>query len=127
MLAVASGPIPERVRRLIDAHIHSVEQLEVLLLVRRDPARAWTADEVSRELVTQEESVRARLEDLTARGFVRREGVSYAYVPSRLDGAVDELAQCYATRRVSIISLIFSKPSDAIRTFADAFRLRRDD
>jgi hypothetical protein len=28
---------------------------------------------------------------------------------------------------VSVISSIFAKPSDNIRTFADAFRLRRDE
>ena len=43
-----------------------------------------------------------------------------------LHRAVAGLAREYAARRVTVIGLIFSKPVDKIRSFADAFRLRRD-
>ena len=43
-----------------------------------------------------------------------------------LDQAVVRLAKDYAERRVTVITLIFSKPVDKLRTFADAFRLRKD-
>jgi predicted transcriptional regulator len=128
---VGPAGIPEGVRRLIAEHIHSVEQLEVLLLLRRTEGRSWTVDEVSNELVTQRDSVAERLEDLARRGFLARSGdpsPRYAYESGdeARDRDVDELADSYARRRVSVISLIFSKPSDTIRSFADAFRLRSD-
>jgi hypothetical protein len=47
-------------------------------------------------------------------------------VTPALDAAVAQLAKDYAERRVSVITLIFSKPVDKLRTFADAFRLRKD-
>jgi len=123
---VADG-IPDTIERLIAEHIHSVEQLEVLLLLRRS-ARAWTAEEVAAELLTHRDSVAERLEDLTGRGFASRDGERYAYAAgdAARDRAVDELAGYYARRRVTVIGLIFSKPSDTIRTFSDAFRLRGD-
>jgi hypothetical protein len=40
---------------------------------------------------------------------------------------VDEVAAAYPRFRVSIINLIFSKPIDKIRTFADAFRLTKEE
>jgi hypothetical protein len=37
----------------------------------------------------------------------------------------DELAESYAKYRVAVIGLIFSKPSEHVRDFPEAFRLRR--
>jgi hypothetical protein len=65
-----------------------------------------------------------RLEDLASRGFVTKTGESgYRYAPGRFDGPVNELADVYRTRRTSVIQAIFSGPSDAVRSFADAFLL----
>ena len=36
------------------------------------------------------------------------------------------MATAYASHRVSIIGLIFSKPTSNLKTFADAFRIRKD-
>jgi predicted ArsR family transcriptional regulator len=115
---------------LIAEHIHSVEQLEVLLLMRRTRERDWSADEVARELATSPGSAAFRLEDLAAHGFaVTPVDGRYRYgveEPGR-DRALGELADAFGRRRRRVISLIFSKPSDNIRTFADAFRLRKED
>lgn len=110
-------------------HIHSVEQLEVLLLLRGDPERQWTAEAVAVKLATLPQSAVDRLEDLARRGFLAKSGEGYRYDGSdrSRDAAVAELQEVYARRRVSLIGLIFSKPSETIRTFADAFRLRKED
>ncbi len=53
---------------------------------------------------------------------VSQEG--YRYEPSGdFDGVVNDLAQVYRTRRTSVIQTIFSGPSEAVRSFADAFLL----
>jgi hypothetical protein len=54
--------------------------------------------------------------------------VAYGYAPrsAELDAAVQGLAREYALRRVTVIGLIFSNPVDKIRSFADAFRIRKD-
>lgn len=118
------------VRRLIAEDIDSVEQLEILLLLFQHPERTWTAESVARELRVSALSAGERLEDLTYDGLVVRVDGSegeYRYgpeTPSR-DEAVRGLATAYSERRVTVINLIFSKPVDKIRTFADAFRLRK--
>jgi hypothetical protein len=43
-----------------------------------------------------------------------------------LEQAVTAVAQDYLLHRVSVIEFIYSRPSDTIRAFADAFRLRKD-
>jgi len=43
-----SAPIPEDIRKFLDAYIPSVEQLEVLLLLYENPTQEWRANDVSR-------------------------------------------------------------------------------
>ena len=83
----------------------------------------------ARELRIAAASAEDRLCDLTRRGMLQpTDEQNYRYAPRerRLDEAVGALASAYSERRVSVINLIFSKPTDRIRTFADAFRVRRD-
>jgi hypothetical protein len=39
---------------------------------------------------------------------------------------LDDLAESYAKYRVTVVTLIFTKPSDDIAQFPDAFRIRRE-
>jgi hypothetical protein len=125
-----SASIPEDVRNFLFQHIDSVEQLEVLLLLRMHADRGWSPEEVATELRTDARSVRERLDDLRGGGLLAAEpegGLRYAPKSPALDRTVHAVAQCYETHRVAIITLIFSKPSDRIRSFADAFRLRKEE
>ena len=66
------------------------------------------------------------LEQLSADSLLNRTGERYRYAPSREDErAIDGLAESYAKYRVAVIGLIFSKPSEHVREFPEAFRLRR--
>ncbi len=125
-----TGEIPPAVRDLIQLHIDSVEQLEVLLLLHDHRDRDWSAGDVAAELRTNQQSTATRLADLTARGLVAegsaRDRYRFAPRTDDLAAAVDGLAREYAVRRVSVITSIFAKPLDRIRSFADAFRFRRD-
>ncbi len=120
--------IPDDVRRFLGEHIHSVEQLEVLIWLLEHPAQSWTGKAVARELRIDPVSAVSRLEDLAARGLAAasRDADSFIYKPAdgERDRLVRNLARLYADRRVTIINLIFSKPVDRVRSFADAFRIR---
>jgi hypothetical protein len=111
-------PFPDDVRRFVLAHLNSVEQLEVLLLLRGAPEREWTADAVGRALYTSPAAAAAqRLADLAAGQLLAThtgpEPV-YRYAPA--DDArrqlIDRLADAYRERRVAFITLIYSKPND---------------
>lgn len=62
--------LSEQLRDFITRHIFSLEQLEILLLLRSDPETRWNAVNVAKALALQPDSVAARLADLRARGFI---------------------------------------------------------
>ncbi len=120
---------PEAVRKFVAENISSVEHLEALLLLRSQPMRAWSAADLSRELYIGLEPAAARLSGLEAQGLlVRVPGPCYHYRPRNpvLDLVVAELAELYKVRRHAIIALIYSQPPKYVQSFADAFRLRKE-
>lgn len=125
-----SEELPDDVRRFVIEHINSVEQLETLLLLWSNSAREWSADEVSQALYTPPAAAAMRLEDLRQRGFVTLTGTPgdrYRYRSSSDEQMrlIARLADLYRERRVTIISLIYSKPHDQVQAFADAFKIRK--
>lgn len=118
-------------RRFVAEHISSVAQLEMLLLLRTNPSESWTASQMAREMRMDAAWAEARLKELHARGLLERSeqgDPAYRYQPRtpELERAVTAVSRAYLLQRVSIIELIYSKPSDSIRVFADAFRLKKD-
>ncbi|HEX4719919.1 MAG TPA: hypothetical protein VH300_15445 [Thermoleophilaceae bacterium] len=119
--------LPALARALIDRHIHSVEQLEVLLLLRAAPDKDWTPAEVARTLVSRPDTAEQRLVDLANRGLLRANASNFRYAPDgETDIAVRQLAAAYATRRTRVIARIFSKPEDAAPGVREAFRISED-
>ena len=128
---MAEVHIPDEVRRLIAERIATAEMLEILLLLERDPQRGWTADEISRQVFTVPAAAIGSLEGLVAQGLAASDGAAnptYRYDPATADlrRQVSALAQAYRASRVAVIQLVFTKPADPLRSFADAFRVRRD-
>lgn len=124
--------LPNDVAQFIVEYIDSVEQLEVLLLVRATAPEEWDGTTVARELRIDARSAASRLAKMAARGLLVTtddDEVRYRFDPKspELRRVVGLVAETYEERRVSVITLIFSKPSDTIRSFADAFRIRKDE
>jgi hypothetical protein len=123
--------LPNNVKVFLTEHIESVLQLELLLLLQSNDRRQWTAADLAQELRIDRAWAAGQLDDLCARGLLRCDlgpPAAYQYAPRSgdLDRIVVDVAATYAARRVTVIGLIFSKPIDRIRTFADAFRIRKD-
>lgn len=120
--------LPGEVQQFLAENIDSLEQLEILLLLRGQARREFTPAEVTAELRLgagcAEHLDRLRdLELVVATGDPPR----YRFASeSRQAPTVDAVARSYARFRVAVISFIFSPRRDqAIRGLADAFRLRR--
>jgi len=127
---VSQDEIPDNLRTLINEQLDSVVQVEVLLLLHGQPAREFDAAAVARELRIEATGAEVQLAHLRAGGMLESTpagGYRYAARAAAVCAAVGELARAYVDRRVTVISLIYSKPrADQVRTFADAFRLRKD-
>jgi DNA-binding MarR family transcriptional regulator len=124
---MTSRELPASVRTLIEQHIPSALDLEVLLTLHRDE-RAWQPGELARELRSDPTATERALRKLAEARILAVDGQGYVHRPSSPDlaRAVDELADAYARRRVRVIEYIYKRPSERVTTFADAFRLRRD-
>ena len=129
--------LPEDVRALLHEHIESYEQLEVLLLLRRERYEEWTVEGLATRLHVREELVGSALEGLRADGLVTATAAApaarFAYRPasSGLDAAAGRLDREYAERPIRIIQLMSANAIDRVRTaalhtFADAFVLKKD-
>ena len=129
---MADEGISPQVRAFIGDYVESVVQLEVLLLLAGRRDRGWSAADVAQELRIETAWVDEQFRAMSDKGLLGRDPADASrcrFAPKSvdLDTAVTELAKAYADRRVTVIGLIFSKPLDKIRDFADAFRFRKDD
>jgi DNA-binding MarR family transcriptional regulator len=119
-------------QQFIDANVESLAQLEALLLLRSEPQREWTADALAKALYITREMGAALLQNLVSRGLARPVNGKpdrFVYSPASADSRnlVERLARVYEERRVAVITQIYSKPVNKVQTFADAFRIRREE
>jgi predicted ArsR family transcriptional regulator len=123
--------IDEPVRAFIREHVGSVTELEVLLTLLRTAPQEWTAAEVAVELRITVGWAQGHLAKLSAsRILVERAGTRPMYLYEASSPALNQilalLNMLYAQHRNAVIDLIYSTPNDGIRTFADAFKLRKE-
>jgi hypothetical protein len=130
---MAESGITEGVRAFVREHLQAIEQMEVLLLLFRTAPREWTAMGVGRELRIDPVSAARRLADFEGRSLIKArpgdQALLYWYdgASGSVDRTISELGVAYRDRRTAVINLIIAAPSDDVRIFADAFRLRRTD
>lgn len=123
--------IPAAVLQFLEIHISSIEQLEVLLLLREQGGRGWTAEEVSRQLRSSVMSIQGRLNDLASRRLLvvdqGERGEAYRYAPGDEETAevISGLAKAYKERRLTVINHIYGRPPNELRSFADAFLIKK--
>lgn len=121
--------IDDDVLSFLRTSIRSVWTLELLLLLWRAQERAWSAEELVRELRASDSIVLDGLAALQAAGLVvsvGKNGFRYTPASSVLDGLVQRLAQLYRERPMAVTKALFASPERNLQTFADAFRLKKD-
>ena len=117
-----------QVQHFIAQSIHSLEQLEILCLVSSDSSRAWTVAEVFRRIQSSEASVSASLRKFQQEGILESRAGGFQFLPAKptLADTVRQVARAYRERPVAVVETIYRKPPDAVRDFAEAFRLKKD-
>jgi hypothetical protein len=107
----------------------SVWTLELLVLLRREPGRAWTRQELVDKLRGSDPIVVQGVSALVAGGFVAmEEGGRVRYVPasSDIDRMADETVRQYAKRPDAVRRIIVFASQTGLQAFSDAFKLRGD-
>jgi DNA-binding IclR family transcriptional regulator len=97
--------------RLIERHVDSVGMLDLLLLLRSRPARAWTTAELCQELRCPREWALAELRRLRDAGFATWDGDRHRYAPASpaARAAADDLAGAWRRDRAAVTRLIFAQ------------------
>lgn len=106
-----------------------MEQAEVLLALSRKSG-AVRASEIAAELRISETSVVTAMDHFVQCNLATRDKTSlssYTFAPGNpeLAEAVRSLDTAYNTRPVTLVKAIYARPSAAVQSFADAFRLRK--
>lgn len=120
--------IPGELRAFLHSCIESVDQVELLLLMR-GTARTRTARDLASELRTSVAAARHDAETLAARGLLAvsvGDEIAYRYAPKSEDlkRYADLLAAYYVTGRRSVIRFVATESRLSMKRFSEAFRLR---
>ena len=112
--------------QFLQSAIPAVEAAELLLTLAREPSRWWTSDEAG--VAANASDVARHLELLQARGLAAADAqrrVQYRPQTDALAAHVRTLEKVYRERPVTLIRVIYGLRDSKIRSFADAFKLRR--
>lgn len=122
--------IPEDVRQFILTAIDSVPHLEALLLFWKRMPGHWTEQELARTLFIDMNATSRIIGALLRRGWIKpsTSGVGFEFDDSWDPGGafMQKLVSTYRTRLVRVATLIHANASAAIRDFAKAFDLKRN-
>jgi hypothetical protein len=118
------------VDRFIMDRIDTVPHLEALLLIWRDQTQASSVERLAKQLWVKPDIAKSILQDLARDGFLdtRKESGEYRYRSDPAhDGLIDLLNDVYQKELIRVSTMIHSKPSAAVREFARAFRLKKEE
>lgn len=124
-----SSDFPENVREFMRNYINSVAILELLILIKNQPHREWTATEVSAEMRTNPSYASLQLNQLVDAKVLEhtdRKGFYRYRQDSPHHEVILQLEELYHLKKSSIINQIYSQPLDSLRDFANAFKIKRD-
>jgi len=117
--------LPQEVQRLVNDPFESTDHVEVLFRINQ--GGEVSADSLARDTHMQLPRVERILRDLEqAKLIVRDGGLCRTTQNPRERAAVEEFAATYNARPLTVIRAVYARPS-SLRSFADAFRLRRED
>lgn len=116
------------IRQLTDLGVRRLEHLELLLVLSRPPLRECGADEVATALSLPFTSVSEALEHLHKHGLLVQSDPSrprYRLADRPELVVLADIRAAHQHDRVQVMNLFFACNLDSLRSFAEAFRVRR--
>jgi hypothetical protein len=121
--------LPRVVRRFLRDHVHSVGELDLLMLLFADRHRFWDIDEICRVVGSPPNWAAIRLQAMAVAGLAEQDANRWRFRAANEDlmTATEALSGAYRTRRRELAGHIFAMPRQDVEALADASRLRDDD
>ena len=121
-------------RLLIQGAIPTIDALELLVLLTREPRRPWTMPELLQRLAGaggREPALREYLAGFRSQGLLAEaQSGSYLYQPASetIAASVAGLILAYNERPVTLIRTVYEiADAQRIQAFAEAFRIKKKD
>jgi len=126
---MSADEIPESVQRFLFEHIHSFEELEIVVLLNRDVTQRWTEESIAGQLKIAVNLVADALKAVRNRGIVEtftESGTVFHVISANYKAELSEVAAVYERHRLEIVMLMGRNAIErvrtgAVRTFADCF------
>jgi hypothetical protein len=121
---MSSPALSESVRILLHQHVHSHDELEILLALHGEPSSAWTARAVTAKLGISLARVEAILAQLCGRHLIVMRELAptswFRYSPANheLDTAVGALAEVYRDAPHAVLKLMSTQAIERVREAA---------
>jgi hypothetical protein len=124
-----SSRLSPLVRTLIRRHVHSVGELELLVMLYAERDRGWSVAEICEALGCPESWAVAQLEAMARAGLLERTDGNWRFSPdsSESEAAVAALHDAYRLQSREVVRFVFATPSGDLQDFSDAFRVRREE
>lgn len=102
--------LPPNVLRLVERSLASMDHVELLLRLRAEPEAVLSASELARIVPGSRDRANECLADLERAGLAERVDHDYRYTADHDERrVVDELADTYRTRPVTLIRAIYGR------------------
>lgn len=119
--------LPLDIKDFLTEHIDSVGQLEILFLLLDRQGSEWTVQKLSNELRSNQTVINNHLSHLIAHKLITKTDNGYVYdLQGEEDERVRKLHASYKEMPVSVIAFLYEKPKDKLKSFADAFKFKKD-
>jgi hypothetical protein len=123
--------LPATLLTFIQDCIPTYQAAELLLLMAAHPESAFTPEDIvaaMRPVHITISAVKEYTAALAAARLIQEQGGTYRYCPRPdLEARVGELIRAYNEQPVTLIRATYHIADRNIRSFADAFKLRRDE
>lgn len=121
-------PLRRDVRELVERHLRSAAEIDLLLLLFRSPETYWSPSAAANVIGADDRDIRAHFGRFAAAGLLDRgkqmDAFRFAPANSKDRDTVEALATLYAERREDVLRAITGSISQ-ITAFSDAFRFPR--
>jgi DNA-binding IclR family transcriptional regulator len=128
--AMTAQGLSTAVRALL-RRIETYEQLDVVLVMAHEPERVWTADALAERVRLPAGGLQEGLDSLSAQGLLSRAGEGWRLPDAQTQELACQLLEAYRENVLEVVRELTENAMErlrvnALRTFADAFVVRKD-
>lgn len=121
--------MPPEIMVFISRYIFTVGHLETLIFFLQNRDQVYTAEDIGREMRTNPTMANRQLMDLAgALELTEGEPIRFKFKTTDTEQVIliVRLSELFKHRRQAVISAIYNPQIDTIRSFADAFKIKKD-